>query len=1270
MLAGWHGWGSFPRVFDDRVHHTAGERAAREAIGRAEQRWPGYLATARRTVLNAHYTDPAIVAAGWRFLRAVGADPQRHVGWEPGAGTGLWMSDELAVPMHGVELDPVSAAVGNHLVPPGSEIVHGSLVDVTVPSSGPGRDGYDVVAGNVPFASFAPHADDNPHELSLHNYALVKAASMVRPGGYLIVVTSRYTLDAAATTTRGLLGELTNLVGAVRLPTGAHAVRAGTEVVSDLLVMHRPHVDGELRGWPEAVPVTVEGVEVVVSAHFVEHPQMVLGGWALGGMRHADDIRVIHTGARDGGYLAELAARLDTIAATAPRLEVEGRSPAAEVAATRRPADLPVGSIVPLGGGRFERWTSQGPTAHVVPRTQQTELEWLCQLRDATRAVLRADANGSPAVDERRRLNERYDRYAGRFGPLNRFTLRAQKSTPVDVEADGEAPAPRRVLPKMGGFRSDPGWWPVAALEIFDEESQTARKAPIMSRPVAATAEYPDRVDDPATAVSVLLARDGQLTAASVADLAGIDGGEVEGWLGDLTFRDPEGEVALTPAALYLSGLVRAKLTAATVAAEADPSYRRNVAALEAVLPRWLGPHEISARLGAPWIPASDVEAFIVEELKLPEVEVVHVAETASWTMTSFGFSAENAYTYAVEGKRTALELVEDLANQRATRITVEDADGRRVLDVESTAAATAKRGELEDLFAGWVWSDPDRADRLAAVYNNRFNAYIEPRWDGSELRLDGLSAEFTPRRHQLDAVARILGDRDRGTLLAHPVGAGKTAVMAIAAIELRRLGISAGPVGIVVPNSMLQQFAREFLQLYPQANVLVADDASFSRDQRREFVARAASGTYDVVLFTHSSFTAVAPSPATIAESTQREIDTHRAALEVVVELDGGQASRKAVKQIETAIAQLEQRLAKATDRAHHDTGGVEFEQLGLGHLMVDEAHLCKNLAFPTRIDGVAPRESARARDLLVKADWLREHRGGGSVTFATATPVTNQLSELWVFQRFLDPDGLARAGVEHFDAWAANFAQSVTAVEIAPSGSGFRTVARFARFTNVPELSRFFRAFADVRSADELGLPRPRVAGGQAEVVAIPADSELKAFMAALVERAGKVKRGRRLEKGDDTVLAVAGDGRVGALDTRLAAKTVGYGPISGPSAKIAAAADRIAAIHHANADNVYTGPDGHPVLEPGATQIVFCDHGVPGNPRREVYADLAEALVERGILRSRVAFVQSAGTHELRARLFAAVREGGCRCWLGRPGRWASVSTCRPDWWRRTS
>lgn len=1236
-------------MFDDRVDHTRTERAAREQIERAEQRFPGYLETARRTTLNAHYTDPAIVAEVWTFLTAIGLHAD-HVGWEPGAGTGLWMSDPAAPHMHGVELDPITTAIGNHLIPTRSHITHGNLTTARAPSGGPGADGYDVVVGNVPFASFVPHAVDNTNELSLHNYALVKAARLVRPGGYVTLLTSRYTLDAATPTTRDLLAAEVNLVAAIRLPTGAHAELAGTEVVTDLLVMHRPHEPGDLVGWPQPTPVIVEDTELLVSEHFVEHRERVLGGWALGGMRHRDDLRVVHPDPH-GGYLGDLRQHLHDLAATAPRLEPAGIAPAiSDPAPLSRDSELPIGSIVADGHGGFNRLTSTGPQPHRVPNTQRAELTMLCELRDATRAVLAADAVDDPdAAETRRELNRLYDRYVARFGPLNRYTLRPTVRA-LDTDNEGEEPAAKRVQPRMGGFRSDPGWWPVAALEVFDDDTHTATKAPIMTRPVARTAEYPEHVSDPAHAVRVLLARDGRITLDAVAGLADIRLERVEEWLGNEVYRDPDADGALQPAALYLSGLVRDKLTAARRAAEHDPAYARNVAALEAVQPTWLGPDEITARIGAPWIPVDDLRQFLADELNLPHAEVVHVPALATWTITAGGFSADNQFTYAVEGKRTAVELVEDIANQRPTRITVEDADRRRVLDVESTAAASAKRTELEDLFTAWVWSDPDRAARLADVYNHRFNGYVEPVWDGSNLRFDGLAEGFHPRPHQLDAVARILGDRERGTLLAHAVGAGKTAVMAMAAMELRRLGISPGPVAVVVPNSMLQQFGREVLQLYPKGNILVADDASFARDQRREFVARAASGAYDLVVFTHTSFGAIPPSDETIEAAHRDEIDRYRDALTTVQINGDGTVGRKAVKQIETAIANLETRLTKLTERVHHDEGTVNFEQLGIGHIMIDEAHLAKNLAFPTRIESISARESARARDLLIKVDWLRTQRGPGSITFATATPVTNQISEAWVFARFLDPAALDRAGVDQFDAWAANFAQVVTAVEIAPSGQGFRTVSRFARFTNVPELSRAFRAFADVRTRDQLDLPRPKIVGGKPTTVVVPADDDLHAFMAALLERSISVKKGRRLKRGDDTMLAVISDGRLGALDQRLAARTTGYGPTHGPSPTTAAVAREVAARYHDSAQRSYRNDRGEPSPVLGGTQIVFCDHGVPGNHRHDVYSDLADALVERGVARSQIAFVQTAKTHEQRAQLFKAVRDGHIRVLVG--------------------
>ncbi|MBA3289766.1 MAG: hypothetical protein H0U21_17430, partial [Acidimicrobiia bacterium] len=577
------------------------------------------------------------------------------------------MSDPAATVMHGVEIDPVSAAIGNHLIPTGSRIDIGNLTGVTLPHHGAGVDGYDLVVGNVPFASYVPHAADNPDRLSLHNYALVKAARMTRPGGYLAVLTSRYTLDATTSTTRDQLAALTNLVAAVRLPTDAHAERAGTAVVTDILICHRPAEFGELSGWPRPVPVDVDGITVNVNEHFTAHPDRVLGELAVGGIRHEDDRRVLHPTARSGGYLDALTATLTRIAPAAPRLDPDGMAPAAADRRMAVDSPLPLGSIV-TSGARYQRLTSTGAVEHKVPATQRAELNALCQLRDLVRAVLDADATGHPDADQHRGdLNRAYGRYVTRWGPLNRFDTRPPtRDSVADDDSDGPVGG-KRIYPRMGGFRNDPGWWSVTALEHFDDDTQTATKAPLLSGPVARTATYPDHVDDPATAVRVLLARDGDITPDAAAALAGIDIADTEDWLGDEVFRDPAHEGALAPAAIYLTGLVRDKLSQARTAAERDERYRRNIDALEAVQPAWLTAHDITPRIGATWIPADDLRQFLVDELGLPHATVVHVPELASWTLSAGGYSADNEYTYAVNPRRTAVELVEDLANQRAT---------------------------------------------------------------------------------------------------------------------------------------------------------------------------------------------------------------------------------------------------------------------------------------------------------------------------------------------------------------------------------------------------------------------------------------------------------------------------------------------------------------------------------------------------------------------------------------------------------------------------
>ncbi|HSH22502.1 MAG TPA: DEAD/DEAH box helicase family protein, partial [Acidimicrobiales bacterium] len=675
---------------------------------------------------------------------------------------------------------------------------------------------------------------------------------------------------------------------------------------------------------------------------------------------------------------------------------------------------------------------------------------------------------------------------------------------------------------------------------------------------------------------------------------------------------------------------------AAQAAAAEDPRWQANVEALRAVVPMDLGPAEIDARLGAAWIPADDVADF-GRELLGCSVVVEHAPVTATWAARAPRWERQSVAATSLWGTKRAdaVAILQSSLNQ--TPITVYDTldDNRRVVNPAETLAAREKQEALGERFAAWVWEDPERAARLVAEYNRRFNSTVLARHDGSHLSLPGLAANFHPHPHQRDGVWRIVSEPT--ALLAHDVGAGKTATMAMASQELRRLGLVKKPC-FVVPNHMLDQFSRELCQLYPQAKVLVATKDDTTAEARKAFVARCATGDWDAVVMTASAFGRIP-----VSEETRKAfLDEHLGELRKAI-AESNQGERLTVKRLEARMAQMEAKHAKLLDE-HRKDDGVSFEQTGIDYLFVDEAHHFKNRQFATHMNGVGGQGSVRAEDLEVKLGYLRSLYGERVTTFATATPIANSLSEMWVMQSYLQPTRLAAAGVDTFDAWAATFGRTVTALELAPDGGSYRLNTRFARFANVPELLTMFRAVADVRSAAQLGLAIPAVAGGGPETVVVPASEDLRRYVASLVDRAEQV-RSRRVTPEEDNMLKIAGDGRRAALDLRLVGEEPD--PLGG---KAAAAAERIARWFHATTGALYPDATGAPSPRTGSLQLVFCDLGTPKAGEWSVYEDLRQHLGRRGVPEAMVRFVHEAADDRAKAELFAACREGRVAVLIG--------------------
>lgn len=1241
-LAAWCGWGAVPQLFDPaRPEYALHHNELAELIPDAEE-----LRAAARSTLNAHYTHPRVAAAMWQAAGTLGFTDGRVL--EPGCGSGTFIGLAPDGPeMIGVELDPTTAGIAAALYPD-AEIRAESFVDTRLP------EGYvDLAIGNVPFGTVTlTDRRHNPRGHTIHNHFLVKTLHLTRPGGLAIAISSRYTMDAANPAARRELAELADLVFAVRLPEQTHQL-AGTQVVTDLLVLRRraPGVEPVGAAWERLVDVEVTHdqradaasravTSVRVNEYFAAHPEQVVGELSAGRGQYRDDELRVRVPA-DADALAQVGARIAASAELAtelgltllPREAVPSQSrEAARVALVPAGARRPDGFLQRNCDGSFGRVENGAMVPHPVPGTQQRELAVLLELRDTYLQLVEAEAadlSDDAQLDElRAALNRHYDTYSATYGPINRFSWRPGRTHPVTGET-----AQIRVPPRQGGFRDDPFAGAVYALENFDPQSQTATKAAIFTTRVVVPRVPPLGADTPADALAICLDTFGEVRLGEVARLLGVDEAQARAQLGDLVFDDPEtampdGEPSgepgrLIPAAAYLSDNVRRKLDLARAAAEREARFEANVAALRAVVPADIAPDDIAVRLGG-WVRQSYVQDFLRETFGNQHLQVEHAGGT-QWAVRGGGWGVLETDTWGTPAM-VGSKIAEKLLRAEPIQIWVEVDDGRHELDLEATEAAQRKAVELNERFAEWAWADPPRATELAAEYNRRFNAIVLRDYSTTALSLPGLARSFAPRPHQLAAVNRMIQEPSAG--LFHVVGAGKTAEIAMGVWELRRLALINKPA-IVVPNHLVDQFRNQFLQLYPQARVLAAGMQDVTRLGRGTFLGRIANSDWDAVIVSQSVFARIPLSAEAQKTYFERQSAQIRLWLDSAREQGG-----LTVKRLETMLAKQEEAIKKHME-AHRDDG-LTFEETGIDYLVVDEADMYKNLLTPSASPDLAivgKRASKRATDLDMKIDYLRRTRGERVVTFSTGTPIANSLTECYVMQAYLRPDVLADAGVECFDQWAATFTQTVTEIEVAPTG-GYRLKVRIAKFDNVPELLRMFHIFADIQTAEDLQLPTPAVAGGGPETVAVPASEELAVFMAGIGDRASQMAA--RSEKGKDNVLTLMTESRKAALDLRLVDRN------TAEQTKIDAAADRIVTIWDRHRHREYLGPDGAGSPLRGALQIVFSDLGTP-KEGFNVYDELRTALVLRGMPREAIRFVHEANNDRDKALLFASCRRG---------------------------
>ncbi|TWD13048.1 N12 class adenine-specific DNA methylase [Marihabitans asiaticum] len=1242
QIARWSGWGALPHVFDERNTEYAEDRAyLREILT------PALYAAASRSTINAHFTDAAIATQMWDALQGLGFTGGEVL--EPGSGSGNFIGlipEDLRGDTHvtGVEVDAVTANISRALYPDATVRTESFAETPFAPGT------FDAVIGNVPFGQLRLHDPrHNPDNLPIHDHFILKAVDLVRPGGTVAVLTSRYTLDKTDSRAREGIYAQADLLGAVRLPAGAHRRAAGTDVVTDVLLFRR-RLEDETPGddtWLRTVPV--EG-QVHASAYFEQHSEHVLGTVTVGTGQFGPELQV-HSPELDQtpARLEETLRAITAAATTAGRVHQpqggdSSRITPTPVAITGNPLRF-TGFIQEAGEG-FTQVRDGQSHPFEVPKSRRDEMRALLALRDTTLALLDAEAatveDTGDIAGLRARLNAQYDTYVQRYGPLNRVTHR--RTGRVDENTGQDILA--RVLPRsIVQFGEDPFAAPVRSLEVYDEATGTATKAAILRGRVLERREVLTSADTPADALAICLDQRGEIDLPVIADLLGADTDAARAQLGTLVYDDPATD-GLVPAAEYLSGDVRSKLAAATTAAADDDRFQSNVEALTAVVPDDLGPEEIHASLGAVWIPDTDVEAFLQETLDDPSVRVRHGAG-AMWTVAGNKRTVAATSTWGTE-RLNALDLTTRLLQQQETviRDEIERPEGGtvRVVNAEATDAAAEKAAALRDRFAEWVWQDPGRSARLAQAYNTMFNSIVLRAYDGEHLTLPGLAKWFHPHPHQRAAVHRIVSEPSVG--LFHQVGAGKTAEMVMGTQELRRLGMVNKPA-IVVPNHMLEQFTREYLALYPRANVLAAGTEDLQRDKRRLFVAKAATGDWDAIIMTRGAFQALPVSTETERTYMQREQEALRASLE---RLAGDTADTRIVKQMETRLANSEERLKKDLDQRRD--AGLTFEQLGIDYLMVDELHDYKNMRIVSSIRDVAHDGAQRAIDLDMKIDYLRRRNGARVFTGATATPIANSVAEAYVMQRYIRPDLLDEVGIVDFDSWAATFGETVTQVELAPEGGGnYRTTTRFAKFRNVPELLRMWHVAADVKTAEDLThLKRPELRArrdGQRlpETVLIAPSPELSEYVSDLGERAEKV-RARLVPPTEDNMLKVSSEGRAAALDLRLVGQDQADDTLMPVPTKLETAAERIHSIWQTHRDDTYAMPDseGQTHTTPGSLQIVFCDLGTPtGSAPFNVYENLRQELVARGMDPARVRFIHEANNDRKKALLFEQCRTG---------------------------
>ena len=1216
ILSRYVGWGGLPQVFDGENPQWAEEFAKLKGLLSPEE-----YEAAKATTLNAHYTSPTVIQAVYQAVENMGFRTGNIL--EPSCGIGNFFG---LVPeslkdsrLYGVELDPLTGRIAQQLYQQSSIAVQG-FEETELPDSF-----FDLAIGNVPFGSYSLHDKRyDKHHFLIHDYFFAKTLDKVRPGGIVAFITSKGTLDKQNPSVRKYIAERAELIGAIRLPNNAFLANAGTQVTTDILFLQKREklVDVSL---PESnaglewlhLGQTEDGVPV--NQYFLDHPEMMLGQMAFDRSMYGN-VKETTCKPLEGEDLSDLLENaVGNLHAQYTPYEIEERED--EKGDRSIPADPTVRnfSYTIVDGQVYYRENSRMFPVEVSV-TAENRIRGMIALRDCARSLLEIQMeNGSEEAVQagQQELNQLYDNFTAQYGLLN-----SRANTSV--------------------FSADSSFPLLCSLEILDEQGSLKRKADLFTKRTIQPYRAVTHVDTASEALAVSLGEKARVDLTYMSQLSGKSEEELVRDLHGVVFAipgevEPNGKPHYVTADEYLSGNVREKLKTAKQAAEQDPSFAVNVEALEKVQPKNLTAGEISVRLGATWIPEDVVEQFTHELLQTPfyyksRIRVQYSPVTGEWNVSEKSLDRSSIRVFNTYGTKrvSAYKIVEDTLNLRDVRVfdTVQDENGKeqRVLNKKETAIAQDKQDQIKEKFQEWVWSDPSRREQLCSLYNEKFNAIRPREYDGSHLVFAGMNPEITLRPHQRNAVARAIYGGN--ALFAHVVGAGKTYEMIAAAMESKRLGLSTKAL-FVVPNHIIGDFASDFLDLYPGANILVATKKDFEKQRRKKFCARIATGDYDGIILGHSQFEKIPLSPERQQAMLKKQIAEVVAGIQAAKKQEG---SRFTVKQMEKSKKSLEAKLKKLNDQSAKDDV-VTFEELGIDRLFIDEADLFKNLYLYTKmrnVGGISQTESLKASDLYMKCQYMDEITGSKGVVFATGTPVSNSMAELYTMQRYLQGNLLKELGLSHFDAWASQFGETVTSMELKPEGQGFQQKTRFSNFYNLPELMALFKEVADIQTADMLNLPVPKAK--YETVVCKPSDIQ-KEMVEALGQRADAVRSGA-VDASQDNMLLITNDGRKLALDQRL------LNPLlpDVEGSKVNVCAEKVYQIWK-------------DTQKDRLTQLVFCDLSTPKTDGSfSVYNDLKDKLVARGIPEKEIAFVHSAANETQKQQLFGKVRAGQVRVLLG--------------------